>query len=51
VKEIEPVIKDEDEKPASEEEQDEKNEVGLDDVPFEIKRPGKEEDPNQMSLF
>ncbi len=51
VKEIEPVIKDEDEKPASEEEQNDKNDVGFDDVPFEIKRPGREEDPNQMSLF
>ncbi len=51
VKEIEPVIKDEDEKPSSEEEQIDKNDVGFDDVPFEIKRPGREEDPNQMSLF
>jgi topoisomerase IV subunit A len=51
VKEIEPVIRDEDEKPASEVDEPDKNEVGFDDVPFEIKRPGKEEDPNQMSLF
>jgi topoisomerase IV subunit A len=51
VKEIEPVIRDEDEKPAVEEGETEKNEGEFNDVPFEIKRPGKEEDPNQMSLF
>jgi topoisomerase IV subunit A len=51
VKEIEPVIRDEDVKTVSEVEETDKNEVGFDDVPFEIKRPGKEEDPNQMSLF
>ncbi len=49
IKEIEPVIKDEDDKP-----QDEVVEEGdvEDDVPFEIDRPGDEEDDkNQMSLF
>ncbi len=51
VKEIEPVIKDEDDKPATEDEEEPNANSGSDDVPFEIKRPGKEEDPNQMSLF
>ena len=51
VKEIEPVIKDEDVKPVTEDEGPEKQDDEFDDVPFEIKRPGKEEDPNQMSLF
>ncbi|SFE91975.1 DNA gyrase/topoisomerase IV subunit A [Sunxiuqinia elliptica] len=49
IKEIEPVIKDEDDKP-----QDEVVEEGdvEDDVPFEVDRPGDEEDDkNQMSLF
>ncbi len=49
IKEIEPVIKDEDDKP-----QDEVvEEGGVDeDVPFEVDRPGDEEDDkNQMSLF
>ncbi|MHA7111250.1 DNA gyrase/topoisomerase IV subunit A [Sunxiuqinia elliptica] len=49
IKEIEPVIKDEDDKP-----QDEVAEEGDvdDDVPFEVDRPGDEEDDkNQMSLF
>ncbi len=51
VKEIKPVIKDEDDKPAIEEDEEQKKENSFDDVPFEIKRPPKEEDPNQMSLF
>ena len=51
VKEIEPVIKDEDDKPAAVEEEEQKPASDFDDVPFEVKRPGKEDDPNQMSLF
>ena len=46
IKEIEPVIKDEDDRP----EDDLEEEATTDDIPFEIKRPG-EEDTNQMSLF
>jgi topoisomerase-4 subunit A len=51
IKELEPVIKDEHDKPEPEEiEQDE--EKSFDDIPFEIKRPKKnEDDKNQMSLF
>ncbi|WP_217447491.1 DNA gyrase/topoisomerase IV subunit A [Maribellus comscasis] len=51
IKELEPIIKDEDDKPEEEEPEEKK---GFDDVPFEIKRPKKddeEENPNQMSLF
>ncbi len=49
ITEIEPVVKDEDDKP--EEDQDEKTDVE-DDIPFEVKRPDEdEEDTNQMSLF
>lgn len=48
IKELEPVIKDEDDKPDEDLEPDEKPD---DDVPFEIKRPNDEEDKNQMSLF
>ncbi len=51
VKEIEPVIKDEDDKPAAEEEEEQKSNDDFDDVPFEVKRPGKDDDPSQMSLF
>lgn len=48
IKEIEPVIKDEDDKPDDETE----DETG-DDVPFEVKRPtdDEEDDKSQMSLF
>ena len=48
IKQIEPVVKDEDDKPL-EAEVDESTE----DVPFEVKRPGEEDedDKNQMSLF
>ncbi len=50
VKELEPVVRDEHDKP--EEEESEGQEKEDSDVPFEVKRPGKEEDdPNQMSLF
>jgi topoisomerase IV subunit A len=51
IKEIEPVVKDEDDKPEPEiVEAEEVKEV--DEIPFEINRPKKEdEDPNQMSLF
>jgi topoisomerase-4 subunit A len=50
IKELEPEIKDEDEKPENIEADDEKD-INYDDIPFEIKRPDKEDDPNQMSLF
>ncbi|WP_321287555.1 DNA gyrase/topoisomerase IV subunit A [uncultured Sunxiuqinia sp.] len=49
IKEIEPVIKDEDDKP-----QEEDQEQSEEDVPFEVNRPKKDEDEddkNQMSLF
>lgn len=49
IKEIEPVVKDEDDKPADEAAEEEPT----DDVPFEVKRSKGEddEDKNQMSLF
>lgn len=54
VKEIEPVVKDEDEhEPLLEDEQPE-TDAALDDIPFEINRGKKEkddDDENQMSLF
>ena len=51
IKEIEPVIKDEHDKPEPEEPETEE-ESSFDDIPFEIKRPKKDsEDPGQMSLF
>ncbi|SHF04739.1 topoisomerase-4 subunit A [Mariniphaga anaerophila] len=52
VKELEPVVRDEHDKPEDETDVDaEKTPDDFDDVPFEIKRPGTDEDPNQMSLF
>jgi topoisomerase-4 subunit A len=57
IKELEPVVKDEHDKPEVDEpvkvEEQEKQEEpkNYDDIPFEIKRPKKEDDPNQMSLF
>ena len=50
IKELEPVIKDEHDKPETEEPEPEEIK-GFDDIPFEIRRPKKEDDPNQMSLF
>jgi topoisomerase-4 subunit A len=51
IKEIEPVIKDEDDKPEPEEKEKSESE-SFDDIPFEVTRPKKDdEDPNQMSLF
>ena len=53
IKELEPIIKDEHDKPEeiAEETENIKPDT-FDDIPFEIKRPKKEEnDPNQMSLF
>ncbi|MGQ7869628.1 DNA gyrase/topoisomerase IV subunit A [Sunxiuqinia sp. sy24] len=50
ITEIEPVVKDEDDKPESEEEPDETSE----DIPFEVKHSkeeDEEDDKNQMSLF
>ena len=53
IKELEPVVRDEHDRPEEDnEEEDEKMEDGYDDIPFEIKRPKKnEDDKNQMSLF
>ncbi len=51
IKEIEPVVKDEDDKqePVESEDQETKS---VEDIPFEITRPKPEdENPNQMSLF
>ena len=52
IKELNPVIKDEHDKPEEKEgKENAGKEDGFDDIPFEIKRPGKKDDPNQMSLF
>ncbi len=51
VTELEPVIRDEHDKPADVQEEEEPGSDNFDDVPFEIKRPAKDEDPSQMSLF
>lgn len=48
IKELEPVIKDEHE--SLEKEEPKENKTVVDDIPFEVKRPGKD-DPSQMSLF
>ncbi len=48
ITEIEPVVKDEDDKPEEEVVTEEK---AVDDIPFEIERPDENEDTNQMSLF
>ena len=50
IRELEPVVKDEHDAPAEEEEISEKPEVDPDDIPFEIRRPG-DPDANQMTLF
>lgn len=50
IKELEPEIRDEDDK-SDEEQKEDKDSDNFDDIPFEIKRPEKEDDPNQMSLF
>ena len=47
--EIEPVVKDEDDKPEDSEHEGSNDTIDLDDIPFEIKRPDKSAD--QMSLF
>ena len=50
VKEMEPVVRDEDQKPEPDgNEEGPKNDS--DDIPFEVKRPGKDDDKSQMSLF
>ncbi|HOI48095.1 MAG TPA: DNA gyrase/topoisomerase IV subunit A [Prolixibacteraceae bacterium] len=49
IRELEPMVKDEDDKPA-EEEPDDAPPVGFDDIPFEVNRPA-DDDANQMSLF
>jgi topoisomerase-4 subunit A len=50
VKEIEPVIKDEDEKQPVVEKEEENDFINFDDIQFDIKK-GAKEDPNQMTLF
>jgi topoisomerase-4 subunit A len=52
IKELEPVVRDEHDKPEEENDEEARHPAdSFDDIPFEVKRPGKEEDPNQMSLF
>ena len=53
IKELEPVMKDEYDKPEPEIQDDETTNLNdIPDIPFEIKRPGKEdEDISQMTLF
>ncbi len=57
IKELEPIVKEEDNKPEPESDatQDEQNSKHTpefsDDIPFEINRPKKDEDKGQMSLF
>ena len=52
IKEIEPVIKDEDDKPEPIAKEEIEEGKSIDDIPFEINRPNPEdESPNQMSLF
>ena len=52
IKELEPVVKDEHDKPEPEEtlNQEEEKE-SFNEIPFEIKRPKKDDDTNQMSFF
>ncbi len=47
IKEVEPVVKDEDDKP----EEELVEEKSADDIPFEVDRPDENDDTNQMSLF
>jgi topoisomerase-4 subunit A len=53
IKELEPVVRDEDDKPEEpDDEPDSSGDKGFDNIPFEIKRPSKDEDnSSQMSLF
>jgi topoisomerase IV subunit A len=52
IKELEPIIKDEDDKPDPEPEIHEDENNSFIDIPFEIKRTKKDEDdPSQMTLF
>lgn len=52
VKEVEPVVKDEDQKPNPDDDNGNGPESDNNDIPFEVKRPGKDDpDKNQMSLF
>lgn len=50
IRELEPMVKDEDDKPTEEEPDDAPPPVGFDDIPFEVNRPA-DDDANQMSLF
>ncbi|NQU51725.1 MAG: DNA gyrase/topoisomerase IV subunit A, partial [Bacteroidetes bacterium] len=51
IKEVEPIVKDEDDKPEQEPEIETPEVKSTDDIPFEINRTKKEDDTNQMSLF
>lgn len=52
VKEVEPVVKDEDQKPNPDDDDGNGPESDNNNIPFEVKRPGKDDpDKNQMSLF
>lgn len=51
IKEVEPIVKDEDDKPEPEPEIETPEVKSADDIPFEINRSKKEDDTNQMSLF
>ncbi len=52
IKELEPVVKDEDDRLEEPEESSSDEEKDTDDIPFEIKRPAKDDDnTSQMSLF
>ncbi len=51
IKELEPVVKDEHDKPEPEDIEQEEEKESFNEIPFEIKRPKKDDDTNQMSLF
>ncbi len=51
VTEVEPVIRDEHDKLPSDEEPPEENKENANDIPFEVRRPGKDNGSEQMSLF
>lgn len=50
IKELEPVVKDEDDKQPIEEKEEENDFIDFDDIQFDLKK-GVKEDPNQMTLF
>lgn len=49
--ELEPLVREDEADPDTNENQEPQNPMPFDDIPFEIKKPDKEDDPNQMSLF